>query len=141
MPEFKIVPPPRDPQEEELQVGPIEAESAAEVYARLEWQEFERRRQAAQHETNVIEMEPPDGGFQFSLRQMLIVVTAISVWLGVLRILYAVMPVLSGLLGFAALLMMFWISTREDQPKILRVVWWGMLLAYLSCSVVAWSGS
>jgi hypothetical protein len=131
MTEFTITPP-HDPNEEELRVGPIEAESAAEVLARLEHRDRELRDQASEPES----VEPPSEKPTFTLRQMLIVVTVLSVWLGVLRWLNALnMSILSGLTGIAALVGMFWISTQEDQPKIVRVIWWGMLLVYVTCSV------
>jgi hypothetical protein len=141
MPEYKIIPPPHDPTEDEIQVGPVEAESAAEVLARLEWRERESRRFASTDVADSEPIEPPRPKATFTLWQMLIVITGVSVWLGVLRLLSALkMPMLAGLTGIVALVAMFWISTREDQPAILRLVWWGMLLAFVTCSVVMWLG-
>lgn len=136
MNEFTLVSPPPDPNEE-LKVGPVEAESAAEVLARLELRD--RLARSASAEPEPATLEPPRDTATFTLRQMLIVITALSVWLGVLRWLSMLkMTVLSGLTGVAALVAMFWISTRENQPKILRVIWWGMLLVYVTCSVATW---
>ena len=141
MAEFKINPPPRDPSEEEIGVGPIEAESAAEVLARLERRERQSRIVATEREAEPEPIEPPRRTSTFTLWQMLIAVTALSVWLGVLRLLSAIkMPILAGLTGIVALVAMFWISTREDQPAILRFVWWGLLLTFATCSVAAWLG-
>ena len=137
MNEYTITPPPPDPNEEELKVGPIEAESAAEVLARIERRDREEREEedVAEHEP----IEPPVDNPTFTLKQMLIVVTVLSVWLGVLRWLSAFkISMLSGVTGVAALVAMFWLSTQEDQPKIVRVIWWGMLLIYITCSVATW---
>lgn len=135
MPEFILVPPPPDPNEEEIQVGPVEAESAAEVLARLEQRDREIRSELPEPDEIELSNERPT----FTIQQMLIVVTALSVWLGVLRWLDALKaPVLAGLTGIAALVAMFWMSAQEDKPKIWRVIWWGMLFVYLTCSVATW---
>ena len=136
--EFKINLPPPDPNEEEIQVGPVEAESPAEVLARLEQRDRELRRLADEEEFEEVELvtDKPT----FTLKQMFIVITVLGVWLGVLRMLSSVKPILAGITGVAALVCMFWISAQEDQPKILRYVWWGMLLVYLTTSIATWVG-
>jgi hypothetical protein len=117
---------------EEILVGPIEAESAADVLARIERRDREREDFAGTDEGESLEPDYPT----FTLWQMLIVVTVLCVWLGVLRALSMLrMPILSGLTGIAALIAMFWISSQEDQPKILRVMWWGMLILYITCAI------
>jgi hypothetical protein len=128
MHEYTFTPAPRDPNEEDLKVGPVEAESAAQVLARLE-------REWAPEQVDEEPMEPPVENPTFTLKELLIVITALSVWLGILRALSALkLTVFSGLLGLAALGAMFWLSTRDDQPKIVRVIWWGMLIVYVTCS-------
>jgi hypothetical protein len=118
--------------DEDLKVGPIEAESAAQIYARLEMQEYERRR-AVEEPPPVAPLPPFGGGLTFSLRQLFIAITVLSVWLGVLRWMNSLnQPIITGLVGIGALAVLFWISIREDQSPTVRLVWWGMLLAYIS---------
>ncbi len=84
-------------------------------------------------------MEPHRENLTFTLKQLLIVITVLSVWLGVLRWLSALkMSVLTGLTGVAALAALFWLSMQQDQAKIIRVIAWGMLLVYVICSVATW---
>jgi hypothetical protein len=131
MDEFKLTSPPPG-EDEEIGVGPVEAESAAEVLARLERCDRELQRGEEAEADDPIDSDFPT----FTLRQMLIVVTVLCVWMGALRALSLLrMPVLSGLTGIAALAAMFWISAHEDQPKILRVMWWGMLLLYIISAI------
>jgi hypothetical protein len=133
--EYKLIPPPVDEHEEELKVGPVEAESAAEVLARLE-------RRDRVHEEPPIKrpsLEPAIVRPTFTIRQMLIVITVLGIWLGVLRWLSLLQSAsLFGTTGVVALAAMLWIATREDQPRIFRTLWWGMLLVYLTCSMALW---
>jgi hypothetical protein len=132
MDEFTLTSPPLS-DDEEIRVGPVEAESAAEVLARLEQRDRERQ----DFEAAVADSANRDLP-TFTLLQMFLVLTVLCVWLGVLQALSLLrMPVLSGLTGIAALIGMFWISSQEDQPKILRVMWWGMLILYFTCAIAA----
>lgn len=138
MNEFTLTPPPPDPNDE-LKVGPIEAESAAEVLARLERRDRARWQEVREPLPESDSAEPYRETATFTLRQMFLVITALSVWLGILRGLTALrMPVLAGFTGIAALVVMFWISAQDDQPRVLRVIWWGMLLVYVTCSLATW---
>jgi hypothetical protein len=128
MPEFRIDPAPFDPDEEEIQVAPSEVESFPQAGS-----------------PSPVEREPPPRHLpgtgtplKFSLQELFLVLTAVAIWLGALRLLTAFnRPAWMVGAGLLALLGMYKWTYHDNAPGILRLIFWGMLLGYASMVAVA----
>jgi hypothetical protein len=128
MPEFRITPAPYDPDEDEIKIAPPETGS------------FPRAPSPSIFDPEPEPRHLPGTGtpLRFSLQELFFVLTAVGIWLGTLRLLMAFnRPYLLVGLGLLALVGMYKWSYDDGAPGIMRLIWWGMLLGYLS--MVAWT--
>ena len=73
--------------------------------------------------------------FQFSLKELLLLITAAALLLSVIQSLpESLAPeYLAGLAGLAALLSMGVLAAMQPKRAIVHLVWWLMMVAYLVC--------
>ena len=133
MPEFQIIPGPPDPNEEELQVGPVEAESSADVLARLYARdlvptpEIEEQEEPAEHSDRT-----------FTLKEMLLAITGLSVWLAVLRLLRLLSwPLAAGVTGLVTFFALLYFSDQSERWPHGRLAWWVLFATYVLVTLLA----
>jgi hypothetical protein len=130
MPEFRIDPAPYDPDEDEIKIVPPDTESFTRPPSPILFD--------PEPEPEPRHLPGTGTPMRFSLQELFFVLTAVGIWLGTLRLLMAFnRPAWLIGLGLLALAGMYKWSYDEGAPGILRLIWWGMLLGYLS--MVAWT--
>ena len=78
---------------------------------------------------------PPEGRFQFSLAELLLLVSAVGMILGLLR--GFPRPWAAFLAGVGTLLSLAVLSVLKPDRAIVHLGWWAMLLVYLLTCIAA----
>jgi len=84
--------------------------------------------------------EPDDvplGPFQFTLRDMLLLMTGVAVWLGLMNSVNWGWSIMAGLAGVAALLSLIMLTAFEPENRNVRLAWWGLFGIYLLTCLTA----
>jgi len=86
--------------------------------------------------------EPAAGRFQFTIRDMLLLMTGVAIWLGAMTTLHWSWSIAAGLSGVAALVSLLVLMVHEPENPSVRLAWWGVLGVYvLTCLAAIVAGS
>ena len=113
-------------------IAPPEGKSAAEVHAALE-AGAERLLPSGRVRIPFVPL-PPDPPLQFSLRDLLTVVTIVSVEFGGLHWLKPKES--AGLAGLAALVWLICLTLLKLDSPLARLIWWALLIVYLMAAAL-----
>lgn len=128
------LPPIERPDETQPQLAPPEGKSLAEVNAA-----FEPRRDKPANDGGGPAGESPS---QFSLRELLLMVTIISLELAGLRWLYWLRPKqAAGLVGFVAVAWLVNMTLFRIPPRLANIILWSLVILYLLVLAVTFASA